>query len=382
MTASVSSPSAGFLGFQLQGKIPSQLTSRLYGHYAVSNFFKLSTVYLIMHFFLFINCGFLFQSAPENDIDILNVNVAANGDEQIHFQAEYNLEAPEVMFLGLKKRLPLIASAITNFAEKYGILGAINGLKTALVSALTEAYTISHNHAADLSQLSVLFRNVVVQYQKAIQQLLNAAITFLRETQIKLPGMKEATLPEICQQIKISIAALFEDVVNAITDNLKAHVLPTLKTIRIVLPNDEILTGDEIIAYIENALTHCVNMLKQLENIDVILEKMGQALQEVVEKSQAFTDMIRSDYLEKVTAKINTLYTYNIRFISSLIEKVNRFLNSDNLNVFVDKCMELILHTVKEFKNIVYTVFPSDQKFLVHIHNRRLKMDITFPFYQ
>lgn len=40
VTASISSPSAGLLGFQLLGKAPSQLTSRVYSQYAVSNFLK------------------------------------------------------------------------------------------------------------------------------------------------------------------------------------------------------------------------------------------------------------------------------------------------------------------------------------------------------
>lgn len=286
------------------------------------------------------------------------------------------------MILVVKDRLPLIASAVTNFAQKSGILGAINRLKTVLVSALTEAYTISSNHAPDLSQLSVLFRNVVVQHQKAIQQLLNAAVTFLRETQIKLPGMKETTLPEICQQIKSRIAVVFEKVINAITDNLKAHFPPIIKTIRIVLPNGEILTGDEILGHIENALTHSVNMVKQLESPDVILEKLGQALQEVVEKTQKFIDVHRCEFLDKAAAKINTLYINYVRLVNSLIEKVNSLLNTDSLNAFVDRCKEFILFMVKEFKNFLSVVFPTDPEAVVSVHNGRIKMDISFPFYR
>lgn len=266
-----------------------------------------------------------------------------------------------------------MTSAITKFAEKYGVLGAINRLKTALVSSLTQAYTVSYNHAPDLSQLSVLFRNVVVQHQKAIQELLNAAITFLRETQIKLPGIKEATLPEICKQIKSSIAAVLEEIINAVTENLKSHFLPTLKTIRIVLPDGEILTGDRILGYLESTLIYSVNMVKQLDSLDVILEKLGKALQEVVEEMQEIIDMIPSDFLENFSSKINTLYTDNIRLVNGLIEDVIRMLNTDSLNHIADTC--------KKLKNIVYDVFPSDTKYLVHIHNGRLKMDISFPFY-
>ncbi|KAF5891255.1 apolipoprotein, partial [Clarias magur] len=230
MNVSISSPSAGFLGFQLQGKSPSQLTSRFYGHYA---------------------------SAPKNEIDILSVNVVANGDRKIHFQADCNLEAPTKMILGMRKRLNLITSIVTNFAEKSGILEAFNGLKSVLVTALNEAYTISNNHTPDVSRVSVLFRNIVGQHQKAIQQLLDAAVTFLRETQIKLPGMKEATVPEICKQIKSSIAEALEDVIQSV------------KT----------LIGDENFGYLENALIRSVNMIKQLESLDVILEKLGEVLQ-------------------------------------------------------------------------------------------------------
>ena len=35
-SASISTPSTGFLGLQLQGRVPSQLYARLYSRYAVS----------------------------------------------------------------------------------------------------------------------------------------------------------------------------------------------------------------------------------------------------------------------------------------------------------------------------------------------------------
>ncbi|XP_053531616.1 apolipoprotein Bb, tandem duplicate 1 isoform X2 [Ictalurus punctatus] len=355
VTASISSPSTGFLGFQLQGKIASQLTSRLYGRYA---------------------------SAPENVIDILNVNVTAKGDEKIHFQADCNLEAPSEMFWGLKRRLPLITAAITQFADKYGFVGAANRLRKVLVSALTEAYTISNNQTPDLGQLSVLFRNVVVQHQKAIQQLLNAFVTFLRETQITLPGIKETTLPEICQQIKNSIVVVFEQVISAITGNLKAHVLPTVKTIKIVLPNGAILTGDEILSYIESALTDSVNSVKELKSFDVILEDLGHVFQEVVDQTQEFIEMIQSDFPDNLAAEINTLYTYYIRLVNSLIDSVNSFLNSGFLYVYVDSGVDLIIFVLDGFKYIVYTVFPTSPADLVNVQDGRLKMDISFPFYQ
>ncbi|XP_060722344.1 apolipoprotein Bb, tandem duplicate 1 [Tachysurus vachellii] len=348
VTASISSPLVGFLGFELQGKLPSQLTSRVYSHYA---------------------------SAPENDIDILKVNIAAGGDKKIHFHADLNLQTPKEMVLGLKRRLHAISSAISNFAEKYDITGTFNSLKTALVNALNDAYTISYNHAPDLSQLSILFRNVIVQYHKVIQQLLNAAVTFLRETQIKLPGMEETTLPEICHKIRSSIAAVFEKVINAIIDNLKPH-LSTVKTFRIVLPNGNYLTKDEIFSNMENALTYSVDMINQIECLDGILEKLGQALQEVVDMAQFSVDMIQSDFLDNVAAEINTFYTKEIQLVRDYLIDIINNLNINVLTGFVGVCMDLVLIILNEIKHNVSTVFSTD------FDNGRLKMDIYFPFYQ
>lgn len=284
------------------------------------------------------------------------------------------------MILGLKSRLPAITSAISKFAEKYGILDAINGLKTTLFSALNEAFTISYNHSPDLHQLSILFRNVIVQYSKAIQQLLDAAVTFLRETQIKLPGMEETTLPEIFQQIKSSIAAVYEKVIDAITVNLKAH-LSTVKTIRIVLPDGDILTGDEILDYMEHALTRSVDLINQLDSLDVIFDKLGHALQAIVDMTQMYIDFIQSDFLDNIAAEINTFYTENIRLVKIHIEILNNF-TIDKLNSFLSVFMELALFIVEEFRNNVSTVFPTDSELFVNVHNGRLKMDISFPLYQ
>ncbi|KAI5610950.1 apolipoprotein Bb, tandem duplicate 1 isoform X1 [Silurus asotus] len=350
MTASVSSRSTGLLGFQLQSKIPSQLTSRLYGQYAI---------------------------AAPLDIDILKINVAANEDDKIHFQVDCNLEAPKEMILVLKKRVPLMTSAITNFAKKYGIVRAINGLKSAFISALTEAYTISHNHAPDLSQLSVLFRNVVVQKQKAIQHLINAAVTFLRETQIRLPGMKQTTLREICQKIKSNIAVVLEEFISTIFNHLKAH----FSTTKIDLWYGESITGDEILSNIENMLTDIVNMIKQLSH-DVILEKLGQTLQEVVKEMQKYIDTIQSDFLDNTAASINTLYTKYITLINSLIKEANRSLNINSFNVIVDKCMELAVFMIEDFNHVVSIVFPIESEQPINFHNGRLKIDISLPFSQ
>merc|ERR1712212_541716 len=165
VSASVSSPSTGFLGLQLQGRVPSQMNARLYGRYA---------------------------SAPEDDVDMFIVRASAKDGDKMNLKVAFNMEAPEIMITGLKESLPAIVSTLNDFGEKYQLIGHVTGLKSAIVNLLEEAYTIT-SQSPDLSQLSILFRNTVVQYQKIVQVFLDAAVKFLRETQFKLPGSDEMT---------------------------------------------------------------------------------------------------------------------------------------------------------------------------------------------
>ncbi|XP_007238433.3 apolipoprotein Bb, tandem duplicate 1 [Astyanax mexicanus] len=356
---SVSTPAAGTLGFELDGQTPSEMSTRLYSR---------ST------------------SAPESDI--LTIRMAATG-EKLQFLATYNLDAPTAMVMGLKERLSSITSTISNFGEKYGICAAVGGLKETIVNALTEAFTVVSNHAPDLSQLSVLYRNVVVQYQKAIQSLLNAAIKFLKETQIKLPGMEESTLLEICNKIKSNVFVVLQQIFTAISDNLEEFIASfskTISTVQVTLPSGDVMTGEQILDYVKSNLrrlvTRIVNSVKQLESLDQILEKLRDTLQEVVEKAQEFVDTIRSDVIDAVALYINEYYSNFITLVKRLVEKADALLTFNQLTGFVEQCMEFILSVLSELTNVVSRILPAEADALVKVQDGRLEVELPFPFQQ
>ncbi|XP_072553083.1 apolipoprotein Bb, tandem duplicate 1 [Salminus brasiliensis] len=358
VSASVSTPTAGLLGLQLNGQTPSQINTRLYSRY---------------------------PSAPENDVDIITMRMTATGEEKIQIQATYNLEAPSEMIMCLTMRFSTLTSTISNFGEKYGISSALQGLKTTVVSALTEAFTTVSNHAPELSQLSILFRNVVVQYQQAIQSLFNAAIKFLRETQIKLPGMEEATLSEICKKIKSNVFVVFEQIVMAITDNLEAYLASisnTISTVQVTLPSGEVMTGEQILDFVKSNLrrlvTHTVNTVKQLESLDVVLKMLSDTLQEVVEKAQEFIDMIRSDVVDAVALYVNKYYTNFISSLKRLIENADALLTIEQFNDIVKQCMEFIMFVLNELTGIVSTILPVE----FGARQASLEFELPFPFHQ
>uniref|UniRef100_A0A4W4F378 Vitellogenin domain-containing protein n=1 Tax=Electrophorus electricus TaxID=8005 RepID=A0A4W4F378_ELEEL len=314
ISASVSTPSTGFLGFQLQGNVSSELNARLYGRYV---------------------------SMPENDVDILIIRLVTMEDEKI-FHTDFREEAPSELIRGLQARIPAITSAITNFAEKYGIVSVIKRLRTAIVHGITEAYTAASSHSLNLSQLSILYRNIIVQYQKAIQSLLNAVVKFLRETQIILPGMDETTLPEICQKVIMNAAIVMEQIVKAITDNLDAYlnsISETIDTVQVHLPYGEVITGEQIFDYVKrtlkNALTHTVNILKHMESLDVVLERLSHTLQQAVQKAQDFVDTIESDIIDAAVVYINIYYINIVIMIKNWIKKIDAVLTIDELNATI-----------------------------------------------
>ncbi|XP_067240099.1 apolipoprotein B-100-like isoform X2 [Chanodichthys erythropterus] len=281
ISASVSTPTTGHLGFQLQGMIPSQINARLYSRFA---------------------------SAPEDDVDILIIRAAPKGDEKV-LLISYNLQAACNVSRGLINRLQDISSSVTGFAEKHGIIIANDRLDLILLEfnkVLVYAENAALWPSPELSELSKLFRNVVVTYQMNIQFLINTVIDFLRETNYKLPGM-EATLSDI----KFIIAEMLEKIAN----NLEIYFLPIMEnfnTVEMTFPSGKVITVAEVQENVRSnmkiLLATMSDVMPQLESLDVFLEKLGHTIQKVVDKAQEFVDSMKSDILEAVAAPCNSFF--------------------------------------------------------------------------
>ncbi|XP_076129303.1 apolipoprotein B-100-like [Alosa pseudoharengus] len=358
-SASISTPSTGFLGLQLQGRVPSQLYARLYSRYA---------------------------SAPESDVEILTIRAAAKDGDRLHLQAAYNLDAPKDIIAGLEERVPAITSTLISFLDKYGIVSALESVKNTLVSVVTEAYNTAKSHAPEMSQLSVLFRDVVVQYQKTVQVLLDAAIKFLRETQIELPGMEKATLLEIVHKITTNVGTVLEQLLQVITDNLYAYLTPvvdTISKIQVTMPSGEVLTGSQVLDQVKAVLTKVVEMVKNLESLDHILEKVGQTLQDVVEKAQGFVDSLHSDILDTVSVYINTLYHNYLAMLKTVTEHVDSLLNVQEVNDTIKHALEFVRSVVDQILTRVAAILPHGvENVYLRVSNGKLEVELPFALHQ
>uniref|UniRef100_A0A8C7DBA1 Apolipoprotein Bb, tandem duplicate 1 n=1 Tax=Oncorhynchus kisutch TaxID=8019 RepID=A0A8C7DBA1_ONCKI len=362
VSASISTPSTGFLGLQLQGRIPSQLSAKLYSRYA---------------------------SAPEDDVDILVIRATAKDADKIKLQVAYNMKAPHDMLLGLKERLPAITSTLNSFSNKYKIFGHVEGLKSSIINLIEEAYTAANSHAAELNQLSILFRNTVFQFQKTIQVFLDAAIKFLRETEFKLPGSEEiTTLPEVLKQLTTSIATMVEQAIQMLIDRAEASfnaLVDMISDIQVTMPIGDVITGAQIIDNMKYALAQFVGLVKHLESLDMVLEKLGETLKVIVEKAQEFVDTLKSDYLDAVAIYINALYNNLVGVIKTVLDQVNTVLNMEQVNLAMEHIADMVLSVVNQLNLAITGLLQQaseEAQAFIKVNGGRLEIELPFPFHQ
>jgi len=363
ISASISTPSTGYLGLQLQGRTPSQLNARLYSRYA---------------------------SAPEDDVDVLIIRASAHEGERIHLKIAYNMEAPTDMIHGLKERLPAITSTLNAFADKYKLFGQVASLKSAIVNLIDEAYATAHSHAEDLSQLSILFRNTVVQYQKTVQVFLDAAVKFLRETQFKLPGSEElTTLPEVLKALTTGIATLLDQAIQMLLINVEHafnSVVEMISNVQVTLPIGTVMSGaqviDELRANMKSILAEIVDLVKHLESLDMILEKLGETQKVIVDKAQVFVDTLKSDILDAVAIYINALYGNLITVTKNILDYVGALVNMEQVNSLFEYVMELVNSVMSQINHNVSAFLQnaSDEAYM-KVSGGRLEIDIPLNFH-
>ncbi|XP_068199368.1 apolipoprotein Bb, tandem duplicate 1, partial [Antennarius striatus] len=363
ISASVSVPTAGFLGLKLIGRVPSQMSARLYGRYA---------------------------SAPDVDVDVLAIRSSSKGDDKTSLLVAYNMEVPKEMLTALKTRLPSIIIAVTTFADKYQIMSTLVDFKNFVVNRISEAYNAAINYDFKMSPLSVFYRSVIVQYQRTVQVFIDAAVKVLRETQFKLPGSEEmTTLPEVLKRLTSSIATLLKSVIQIVSDTVDIYYnifVDKISNVKLRMPIGDVITGNQILEQVKMSLRAIsdvvVDFVNSIESLDTMLVKIGETFKAIVEKTQVFVDSIKSDYLDAVFEWVNALYIRVITVIYSVVDAVAAF-NVEQLNSALDYIMDWCIYIVDLLNTTVYGVVQEasdDVKVLMKVNEGRLEIDLPFTF--
>lgn len=225
------------------------------------------------------------------------------------------------MFEGLMNTLSKISFKLAQLAKKYGLAFPIF-VADDVYTVITNGLDAARKATPDLSELSQLFRTVVVTSQKTIQVLIDNAIVLLKEiSQYKLPGMNEATLADICKNIQLIVTGMVVELGKTL-EVYFSTIMDDFNTVQLTFPNGKVMTVAEAQQNVRRILrSHqmmITDTIMQIESPDVVLKKLGQKLQEVVEKGQEFVDKMKCSFLEDFAAAINAFYQKLMEIIEDI----------------------------------------------------------------
>ncbi|XP_013871149.1 apolipoprotein Bb, tandem duplicate 1 isoform X2 [Austrofundulus limnaeus] len=359
ISASLSTPTAGFLGLQLNYRDPFQMGARFYGRY---------------------------PSALETDVDILQVRTSKNADKT-DLQIVFNMEAPKAVASELKTRLPSIISSFRKFADKYQVTGSVVLLKDSINEYISEAYNVAVNYDAQMSQISIFFRNTVVLYQRTIQTFLDAVMKVLRETRFRLPGSDEMiTLPELIKRLTNSIADMLDVTIQIIYRNLEVYfnyLVEQIGNVEIAMYDGEMITGKQIMkevkTEVKEVFEEVVEFWKDMESLDALLEETGDTLEVIVENTQEFVDSLKSDHLEAVLTDINELYRQAVTAVRKLLDQMPHF-SMEELSSVCESIMNNIIQLIDQFNEDVSGYLQqTSEEVQARMTVRDGKLEITIP---
>ncbi|XP_070782434.1 apolipoprotein B-100-like [Enoplosus armatus] len=359
ISTTISIPSTGFLGLQLHARVPSQMNARLYGRYS---------------------------SDPGKDVDIFIIRASAKDADKMNLKMVFNMDAPDIMLSGLQERLPAITSCLSSFAEKYQLFRHVVQLKNIIIDYTEEAHNIANNHAPHLSQVSILFRNTVVQYQKTVHVFLDAAIKILRETHVKLPGSEKMTpLIEVLNKMTSSLTTMLERTIHLVAVNVEyafSVVIGTISKIQVTMPIGDVMAGAKVIDEIRNRVktmpNPIVDLLKNLENIDMFLNKLGDTFKFFVDKAQDFVDnTLKSDVLDAIAVYINAFYDKYVSLVKIITRYAHRAVDIEYINGTINYILDIFRSVVNQFNYTVTDYLqkaPAQYRSYVKVKGRKLEI--------
>lgn len=300
----------------------------------------------------------------------------------------FNMDVPDIMLSGLQEKLPAITSCLSSFAEKYQLFRYAAQLNNIIIYYTEEVQNIANNHAPNLSQISILFRNTVVRYQKTVQVFFNAAIRFLRETHVRLPGSEEMTTPiEVLNKMTSSITSGVEKAIQLVTVTVEdafSAIIRMISKIQVTMPIGDVMAGGKIIDKIRDRVkalpNHVVDAMKRLESLDMLLEKLSDTLKFFVDKAQDFVDnALKSDVFDAVAVYINACYDKHESFMKTVTKFASTVGDIESINGTINYILDVFRSVVNQFN---YTVtdyvqqVPAQYRAYVKVKGGKLEINL------
>ncbi|KAJ8274954.1 hypothetical protein COCON_G00095790 [Conger conger] len=406
ISASVSSPSTGFLGFQLQKKTQSQVHGRLFGRYL---------------------------SVPENDVEILSVKASLKHPGKLHLQTIWNSEVPYEMLLGLKERVPDITSTlnlkdtVSNTIEKVysEIPRTVNTLQSG-IEQIKDQGKIMYQRASEsfadtnLQQfsrdLSHYVKSILSQYQNNIKVIMDAIIQFLKETQFQLPGIAEKlTGFEIYQKVSQFVTMVIEDAIREVPKSVALNTNSFIKLVEdtvVTLPgSNHLIIGKDIVDdlknIMENAQARVITMVWELQAVSLedMLESLKDFLLYTANIADDFITSLMSPNLDNLSAWVNTIYSdavnskvlsdifiqlkgagaiaeEKLAFAKTKLQEVYSYMTMEKLNAILQSWIDALVKHLNSLSDEITELLKqiSDVQPYMSVSDKKMDIDIPLPF--
>ncbi|KAM3871405.1 apolipoprotein B-100 [Diretmus argenteus] len=395
ITASMSSPSSGFLGLYLQRRSPSQLYGKLFSRYL---------------------------STPEKDTDILTVKATLRNSEKLSLQTSWNLDVIHDVIEGSKDRMPAITEAVLKSINKYhtahfgfDLNRAGTKLKNSVSNVIERAYhevpaslNILQNSIEELSDqgksmfraasdinvrdIKDRFANKARQFLQRSEQnmkvLLDAIMKFLSDTKFALPGFEEKlTGLEIYQQARHSISIATDRAAQRFA-NLMETISSFIRGIEFTLPGTNVVVnGNEILE-------------KLTSSLNSIHDKLVQVIRECFEALHKLVDFLNDENME-LASQIDGIYAEVLQSSKHIEEAKRSMAEYKDLakhkvqEVYNDINMESVNNDLKELISILqshlYGLIDESLSLMriasdntapyIRVSNKKTDIDIPLPFF-
>ncbi|XP_075304075.1 apolipoprotein B-100 [Odontesthes bonariensis] len=337
ITASMLSPSAGFLGLHLQRRSPSQVVGKLFSRYL---------------------------STPDKDTNVFIARASLRNSEKLVFQTSWNWNFFNDLIEGIKNKIPAMTDAVLKFLNKYHTLhfgfdlsrGGMK-LKTSVSNAIEKAY---HEAPVSFSTLQGLVQSLSDQgkdlYRKAsdhllaldvqdgidglirqarravrrggerISVLLDAATQIFSARRFAVPGSDgELSVVEILQKARQLVFRATDRAVQRFVELLES-ISVYIRSAEFAVPGtDVVVNGDEVMDELLSRVDSAYDNLKfsVSRGVDWLHETVGNALRFVAEKAESFLVLLKDENSE-MASRVDAVYAEVLRSSNELTGEAKR----------------------------------------------------------
>ncbi|MEQ2309852.1 hypothetical protein AMECASPLE_002761 [Ameca splendens] len=401
LVVSISTPSAGLLGVQMQTKRPAQMKARLYGCY---------------------------PTEPTRYVNIVGLKMSVKDSEQLNLQTTWNMEMPYEMMLGLKKQVPGAMEMVSDPAIKTykKISRHVRSLKGSFEKFRKKGKTMFMTAVENLAAVSSSdFMTTVTdntikllkESQKKVELVLDAVIKFLRQTKFQIPGYeRKLSGLEVYQEFSTFVADVSEEAVEKLPEYFAstfASVFDHVQTVEFTIPgSNRVVTGKELcddlvvaLRKMQEQLTVSMRKLGDIQLEDMI-KKFSEFMQFIVQQSEnfiqtlkthnfekissflvdAYNDAMNSHFLAGIAKQIDEVHIIIKEYLESVINKIHSIMadmSTEQLRTSIQSWIDLSVKRINAFHNSVISILKEKSKDVepyVRVSDRQIDVDIPLPF--